>query len=74
MTRSAEGTGLPTDRLQMASTFTHAGWEFSPEPDSGDCWVLLPEPQYPIFAWQVLQADPNTCPSDQTLSGPTYDQ
>jgi len=64
MTRSGEGTGLPTARLQTASTFTQAGWDFSPEPDSGDYWVLLPEPQYPTFAWQILNADPNVHDSD----------
>ena len=59
MTRSAEGTGLPTARLQTASTFTQAGWDFSPKTGSADYWVLLPEPQYPTFAWQILQADPD---------------
>ena len=71
---SAEGTGLPTDRLQRASTYTRAGWDLSPNPDSVDYWVLLPEPQYPMFAWQILQADPNTCRSDHEPVDPAYDR
>ena len=70
MTGSAGGTGLPSARLQTESTFTQAGWNFSPKSDSGDYWVLLPEPQYPTFAWQILNADPNVRDSDAALSFP----
>lgn len=74
VTHSAGGTGLPTDRLHTASTFTQAGWDFSPRLDSGDYWVLLPEwhePQYPAFAWQILQADPNVGGTDPSPLPPS---
>ena len=57
MNTSAEGTGLPTERLQTQSTFLHAGWNFSQRADTGDCWIIWQEPNYPIFTWQFLKGD-----------------
>jgi hypothetical protein len=62
MTKSAAGAGLPTTGLQTASTFVHAGWDFSRKADSGDYWTILHEPQYPVFAWQI--PEPNIAPRD----------
>ncbi len=59
-TTSAGGTGLPTPQLQTAATFTHAGWDLSPQADNTDYWTIPALPQYPIFAWQIPTVDPNT--------------
>jgi hypothetical protein len=57
MKTSAEGTGLPTKPMQTQSTFLRAGWNFSQGADTGDCWMIWHEPQYPIFSWQFLKGD-----------------
>jgi len=59
VTTSAGGTGLPTTLLQTPATFIRAGWDFSPQPKSGDYWTIGPGPQYPIFAWQIPTDDPD---------------
>jgi len=56
---SADGTGLPTQRMQTQSTFLRAGWNFSRGADTGDCWMIWQEPNYPIFTWQFLKGDLN---------------
>ena len=57
MTTSTGGTGLSTARLQTQSMFVHAGWNFSQETGTADTWTIRREPQYPVFAWQVLAGD-----------------
>ncbi len=54
---SAGGTGLTTQCLQTAGTYTRAGWGFSQLADGADYWTILAEPQYPIFAWQISDKD-----------------
>jgi len=53
---SAGGTGLPTTEMQMASTFTDAGWDFSGETANGneDIW-FIPQQDYPHLWWEGMQ-------------------
>jgi hypothetical protein len=57
MTTSADGTGLTTAQLQVQSTFKSALWSFTAGPGSDDYWVIRREPQYPRFAWQIIDGD-----------------
>jgi hypothetical protein len=57
MTASAGGTGLATPLLQVRSTFKSSLWSFAPELASRDYWVIRREPQYPCFAWQIIDGD-----------------
>ena len=55
-TTSAGGTGLPTDEMQMASTFTDAGWDFTIP-----IWIIDEGVDYPRLWSQtvpVLHSEP----------------
>jgi hypothetical protein len=50
------GTGLPTDRMQIMSTFTDAGWDFNTP-----IWTIDEGIDYPRLWWEfepVLHAEP----------------
>jgi len=55
-TTSAGGTGLTTAEMQMASTFTDAGWDFVGETVNGieDIW-FIPQQDYPHLWWEGMQ-------------------
>ncbi|MHC4314800.1 MAG: GLUG motif-containing protein, partial [Planctomycetota bacterium] len=57
------GTGLPTDQMQMAGTFTDAGWDFVGETDNGtdDIW-FIPEGNYPHLWWKGIQVSMKLTP------------
>jgi len=54
---SAGGIGLATWQLQRRGTFMDAGWRFDPTGSPADGWMIRREPQYPSFAWQILDGD-----------------
>jgi len=43
--------GLPTEQMQIASTFIDAGWDFN------DIWAICEGTNYPRLQWQILPAD-----------------
>ncbi|MHC4309621.1 MAG: GLUG motif-containing protein, partial [Planctomycetota bacterium] len=49
------GTGLPTAEMQMAGTFTEAGWDFVGETFNGieDIW-FIPQQDYPHLWWEGM--------------------
>jgi hypothetical protein len=51
--------GKTTDRMQTASTFLEAGWDFHDESANGveDIWSICDGRDYPQFAWQFLIGD-----------------
>ncbi len=55
-TSSAGGTGLPTDQMQIMSTFTDAGWDFIGETFNGieDIW-FIGQQDYPRLWWEGMQ-------------------
>ncbi|MHC4489528.1 MAG: GLUG motif-containing protein [Planctomycetota bacterium] len=55
-TTSDGGTGLPTDQMQMADTFTDAGWDFVGETVNGieDIW-FIPQQDYPHLWWEGMK-------------------
>ena len=48
---SAGGTGLPTSKMQMKSTYESAGWDFN------NVWHICETINYPKLIWQILPAD-----------------
>jgi len=44
------GTGLTTQEMQIESTFTDAGWDFSIEP----IWKICETVDYPRLWWEVI--------------------
>lgn len=46
--------GLPTANMQMANTFTSAGWDFVGEAGNGadDIWAIHDGADYPDFVWK----------------------
>jgi len=66
----APGTGLPTEQMQMQSTFTDAGWDFIQETANGykDVWRLCNEgSEYPKLAWEYMTGD-FVCPDGVELN------
>jgi hypothetical protein len=54
------GTPLPTEQMQMAGTFTDAGWDFVAEVINGpnDIWrMCLDDVNYPLLSWQFNVGD-----------------
>jgi len=43
--------GLPTEQMQIASTFIDAGWDFI------DIWAICEGTNYPRLQWLILPAD-----------------
>lgn len=48
---SAGGTGLPTEQMQIISTYTDAGWGFR------ITWTICDGMNYPVLQWQIPAAD-----------------
>lgn len=60
------GTGLPTDQMQMAGTFTDVGWDFNTP-----VWTIDEGVDYPRLWWEtpVLDAEPDvTLGTNNTIS------
>jgi len=59
-TTSEGGTGKSTIKMQSASTFLNAGWDFMGETANGteDIWRIDEGKDYPRLSWEVL-SDPN---------------
>jgi hypothetical protein len=57
------GTGLPTDQMQMAGTFTDAGWDFVGVTFNGieDIW-FIPRQDYPHLWWEGMQVSMKLAP------------
>jgi hypothetical protein len=62
------GTGKTTAEMQMASTFTDAGWDFVGESVNGteDIWSICEGTNYPRLAWQIPAGD-FICPDGITI-------
>lgn len=58
-TMSYGGTGLPTEEMQMQSTYENAGWDFVWETTNGteDIWAICDSVDYPKLAWQFVLGD-----------------
>ena len=67
-TTSSGGTGKTTAEMQMASTFTDAGWDFVGESVNGtdDIWSICEGTNYPRFVWQIPAGD-FVCPDGITI-------
>ncbi|MBL7190001.1 MAG: rhodanese-like domain-containing protein [Phycisphaerae bacterium] len=54
-TDSGGGTGLTTAKMQTASTFLDAGWDFVDETENGteDTWWILEGQDYPRLWWET---------------------
>jgi hypothetical protein len=54
---SAGGTGLTTGKMQTASTFLDAGWDFLYETTNGteDIWWILEGQDYPRLWWEAIE-------------------
>ena len=55
------GTGLPTDQMQMASTFTDAGWDFQ------NVWWIIEGAGYPRLCWEDKYGGGSGRPNDPYL-------
>ncbi|MEN6307627.1 MAG: hypothetical protein ABFD91_07725 [Anaerohalosphaeraceae bacterium] len=56
-TISAGGEGKKTAQMQMRTTFTNAGWDFSADDGTAAIWMMLrPGEDYPRLAWQDIYA------------------
>jgi hypothetical protein len=65
------GTGLTTTEMQMAGTFTDAGWDFVGETVNGieDIW-FIPQQDYPHLWWEGMQVPMKLTP--RTLNCRSY--
>lgn len=57
LTTSAGGTGLATAQLHTPTPFIDADWDFTPNDESGEFWIIRSGPDYPRPAWQLLAGD-----------------
>ncbi|MCX5634346.1 MAG: hypothetical protein NTW55_00695 [Planctomycetota bacterium] len=62
---SAMGTGKTTDLMQMLSTFTVAGWDFT------NIWAICEGTNYPRLRWQIFAAD-WVCPNGVNIEDLSY--
>lgn len=51
------GTGLTTAELQSQHTFVGGHWDFLPQSESGDYWVMRGKANYPRPAWEIVVGD-----------------
>ena len=63
-TTDANVIGESTANMQMASTFTDAGWDFVGETVNGteDIWDICEGTNYPKFVWQIPLLGDFVCP------------
>jgi hypothetical protein len=56
---SAGGTGLTTAEMQMANTFSEAGWDFVGETENGteEVWWIDEGQDYPRLWWEAADAE-----------------
>ena len=56
---SAGGEGKTTAKMQTASTFLEAGWDFADETENGaeDIWWILDGRDYPRLVWELIEGE-----------------
>jgi len=56
---SAGGEGKTTAKMQTASTFLEAGWDFADESENGaeDIWWILEGRDYPRLVWELIEGE-----------------